>query len=342
MTNKFIFGVANAYLYDEENNVIAQSKTLVDSSINAAIQNVDIRGGQGNPLLARYFHSPEASITLNDTQWNLNFLAKVVGGNVSTGKNVYEEEVVTLGADGVGTVTGTPLAVTGTDVVGWCVNADGDEEKVDFTSKNFTPTGGAEGDVVTIRYYMLDAAARTMTISANFIPAIARLVLEAQLFSSEASTNKIGTVLFEFPRVQLSGGFSVSLTADGVSSTPLEAMALAYTPAGSTEAVLGYVTERVTGTTWYSNVKALAIEGGDFGLTTGQTKQLVVYAIPSDGGAAFRVPVMSDLTFSSSTVGAATVNAAGLVTFVAAGTTTVKATITEKASVDANVVVTCS
>jgi hypothetical protein len=341
MAEKFVFGVANAFAYNTEGDIVFESKTLIDSSITAGIANVDIRGGQGNPLLARYFHTPELSIALNDTQWNLNFLANTVGSAVTTGKNVYDEETVVLGAEGAGTVVGTPLAVTGSTIHGWVTLATGVQEKVEFTGQNFS-CAGAEGSSVTVRYYALDAAARSMTVTANFVPSIVRLVLEVQLFSSQSSTNKIGTVLFEFPRVQLSGGFTVSMTADGVSSTPLEAMALAYSPAGTTDKIFGYVTERVTGAVWSSNVKALAIEGGDFALTTGQTRTLKVYAIPNDGGAAFRVPVLSDLTFASSTVGAATVSNVGVVTFVGAGSTTVKVSITAKNTIDANVVVTCS
>jgi hypothetical protein len=337
----FVFGVANAWAYDTEGTIVFQSKTLADSSLTAAVQAVDVRGGQGNFLLARYFHSPSLDLTLNDTQWNLNFIANTTGSSVTTGKNVYDEESITLAAAGAGTVVGTPLAVEGTTLYGWVILADGTEEKVEFTGKNFS-CAGAEGDVVIVRYYGLDSAARSMTIKNNFIPKIVRLVLEAQLFSSDQAANKVGTVLMEFPRVQLSGGFTVSLTSDGVSSTPMEAAALSYTPAGSNEGVLGYITQRITGTTWHSNVKALAIEGGDFGLTVGQTKQLVVYAIPNDGGAAFRVPSYADLTFASSDATKATVSAAGLVTFVAAGPTTVKCSITAKNSVDANVVVTCS
>jgi hypothetical protein len=340
----FVFGVANVWGYDENENIIFQSKTLADSSITAAVQVVDIRGGQGNFLEARYFHSPELSLTLNDTQWNLNFLSNTTGGSITTGKNVFDEETVVLAAGKAGAVLGTPLAMTGTPIYGWVVLADGTEEKVEFTGKDFvlTGAGATEGSSVTVRYYALDAAARSMTITNNFVPKIIRLVMEAQLFSSDTASNKVGTVLIEFPRVQLSGGFTVSLASDGVSSTPMEAMALSYTPAGSTQGVFGYITQRITNSTWSSNVKALAIEGGDFGLTVGQTKQLVVYAIPNDGGAAFRVPKYADLTFASSDAAKATVSAAGLVAFAGAGPTTVKVSITAKNTIDANVVVTCS
>jgi hypothetical protein len=340
----FIFSVANCWGYDENENIIFQSKTLADSSITAAVQAVDIRGGMGNFLQARFFHSPEVSLTLTDTQWNLNFIANTIGGSITTGKNVFDEETVVLAAGKAGTVLGTPLAMTGTPIYGWVVLADGTEEKVEFTGKDFVlvGAGATEGSSVTVRYYTLDAAARSITITNNFIPKIVRLVLEAQLFSSEAASNKIGSVLIEFPRVQLSGGFTVSLAADGVSSTPMEAAALSYTPAGSTQGVFGYITNRITNSTWHSNVRALAIDGGDFGLTVGQTKQLIVYAIPNDGGAAFRVPKYADLTFASSAVGAATVSATGLVTFVAAGATTLKVSITAKNQIDANVICTAS
>lgn len=333
---KYVFGVANAYLYDSNGDILLESKTLMDSSINSAIQNVDVRAGYGNPLRIVYFHSGELTFTLNDAQWNLNFLARTTGATISTGKNVYKEESVTLGGGGAGTVTGTPLAVTGSTIFGWLYLPSGITEKVTFTSQSFTSSLGAENDICTIRYYALDAAARSAKIPANFIPAIGRLVLEAQLFSTEDSSNRIGTVQFEFPRVQLSGSAQVSLTADGVSSTPMEARALAYTPAGETSQVFGYFNEIITDSNWYDTAAYIAIAGGDRSIahpTT--TAPLLVKVIHTDGTVS--VPPYADIDFSSGTVGTATIGAhTGIITSVAAGTTLIKATVHDKPELDAS------
>jgi hypothetical protein len=340
MADKFIFGVANCYGYDASDNIMFSSKTLVDSSVAASLSQVDVRGGYGNPLLARYFHSPQLTITLNDTQWNLNFLAKNVGATVTTGKNVFKEETITLGAGGAGTITGTPVAMGGTPIYGWVRLVNGTDEKVEFTGSAFTSTGGAEGDSVTVRYYCLDSAAKTATITSNFIPSIARLVLEAQLFSSEQGTGKVGTVLFEFPKVTLSGGFTVSLTADGVASTPLEASALAYTPSGATQSIFGYVTEWLSTGNWYDDCTSLAITSGNFSLaTTTGTKTLEVKAIHADGTVG--IAPNSALNFTSATGAVATAGLhTGLITGVTAGTSLITVVITAKNTIEAQCTVT--
>lgn len=339
MGNRFVFGVANAYGYDAEDNIMFSSKTLLDSSIAASISNVEVRGGWGNPLLATYYHSPGLTLTLNDTQWNLNFLAKNVGGTVVTGKNVYAEETVTLGAAGAGTILGTPLAAQGSTIYGWVSLTNGIDERVEFTGQSFS-CSGSENDVVTVRYYHLDSAAKSATISSNFVPAIARLVLEAQLFGDEQGSSRLGLIQFEFPKVTLSGQFQVQLKADGVSTTPLEAKVLAYTPSGTTQSIYGYFSEVTESANWYDDCIALAIIGGNQAIaTTLGTLALQVRGIHSDGTVS--QPPVADLSFTSGTIGVATVGLhTGVVQGVAAGTTLITVAITSKNTVEAQATIT--
>ena len=73
-------------------------------------------------------------------------------------------------------------------------------------------------------------------------------------------------------------------------------------------------------------------------MTNGTSKQLQVYAIKNDGSAAFLAPV-DGITFASDKTSTATVEG-GLVVASAAGTATIKATITDMPEIDANVIVT--
>lgn len=344
MTKKFLVSTADVYGYDSSGTLILSGKTLLDSSIETTLANTDIRAGRGNQLQYVYYHTAEMNIKLTDSQFNLAFIAANVGKSVVTGANVYKQEDVTLTSGGAGTVTGTPLAVSGSTIYGWVTLANGTTEKVTFSSSNFT-CSGASGDVVCVRYLQFNAAARSLTIPANIVPSILRLVLEADLASSDdTSANIIGKVQIEVPKATLTGAFTLSLTPDGVASTPLMARAIASNDviAGcSSEPTFATIKEVLTNAHWYDNVIGLAIVGGDFGLTTGGTKILSVRAIPGDGGAAFSPPV-ADLTFSSSSTSVATVSSSGLVTYVGVGTSTIKATITAKTTIDANIVVTCS
>lgn len=341
---KFLTSVADVFAYDENENLVFVAKTLSDSSIETTISNAEVRGGKGNPLQFEYYHTAGMTITLTDVQWNLGFIASNVGQSIGTGANIYSEESITLGAGLTGTIVGTPLAVTGATIYGWVTHSDGQTEKVVFSGQDFTATLGAQGDVVCVRYYNLDSAAEYVDINANIVPAIVRLVLDAQLNSSNAgSTSVIGKVETIIYKAQLSGAFTIAMTSDGVSTTPITAMALAddtqATGCEGTE-VYAKIIQTETAANWYDDVIALAIVGGDFSIATGEDKTLEVRAIRSGGQhSAFRPPY-ADLTFNSDTPADATVSAVGLVEWVQAGSAVVKATITANTAIDANVVVT--
>jgi len=339
---KFVVSTADLYAYDSNMNLVLSGKAMLDASIETTLGNTDVRAGRGNQLQYIYYHTAEMTLNISDAQWNLDILSKHVGKEIDTGANIYTEENVTLGVGGAGTVTGTPLAVTGTTIYGWVTQADGTVTRVTFTGSAFTLAGGAENEVVCVRYYALNSAVRSLTIPANIVPSILRIVLVSSLASSDASTNIIGEVQVEVPRASLNGAFTISLTPDGVASTPLMARALASNDlisGCSDEPTYATIKEVIYDANWYDNVVALAIQGGDFSLASG-TRQLVVRAVPQTG-AAF-IPPVADLTFASDDVGVVTVDASGLVTYVAAGTTYVKVSITAVPTIDANVEVTAT
>lgn len=337
---KFMTSVADCFGYDENDNLLFSAKTLLDSSIDVKLASSEVRGGRGNQLLFVYYHSNAMTIQLNDTQWNLGFLGTTVGADVVTGNNIYTEETITLGAGGSGTVLGTPLAIQGANLYGWVTQVDGTIERVTFTGSSFASSTGTSGDSVCVRYYALNSASRSITIPANAIPKICRLVMEASLNSSDESTNKIGIVQFIVYKAQLSGSFTLSLKSDGVSQTPLSAMALAYSDAESaactSDPVYAKVTEILDSANWYDGVTALAISGGDFTLSTPtSTKQLVVYAI-RPGDTPFEPPV-ADLDFTSGTPSKATVGLhTGLVQGVTNGSTLITVAITAAPSIEAS------
>jgi len=334
----FLTSVADVWLYDENDNLVGTSKTLMDSSLELTLSNTDVRGGKGNALQYILYQGADLNVTLTDTQFNLDFLAKTSGQNLATGANVYAEEDVTLGAAGAGTVTGTPIVIQGSTIYGWVTHSDGYVERVTFTGQNFTSAYGAENDVVCVRYFNTNAAAKELTINANIVPSIVRCVMDAQLASSDDSANIIGKVEFVINRLTLSGNFALSMTADGVATTPLTGRALSYTPTSGScanQAVYGTITRVVDSANWYDDVEALAIVNGDLALTDPATEQLLVKAVHTDGSVS--TPPVADLTFASDDAGVATVDSAGLVTTVAAGTTYISVTITAKPAVDAAV-----
>ena len=334
----FLTSVADVYMYDDSTGEeILRGKTLLDSSIEVTLNATDVRGGKGNALLYTYYNTPDMAITINDAKFNLEFIGATVGSAIGTSTNVFKEETVTLGVAGAGTLVGTALVLPGaTTVYAWVRHENSTIEKVTVTANSFTSSVGAENDVVCVRYYALDASAKYVQINANFVPKIGRLVMDCQLADSQDSRNIVGSVQIEIPKFSLSGSFSIAMAADGTAQTPLTGRAFASLDASTGSctnvAALGTIKRIINNATWYSDVIALAWEGGNFSLVNGVDKQMVVWAIPS-AGAPFKPP-FADLTLSSGTVGTATISATGLVESVGAGTTLLKATITAKTDID--------
>jgi hypothetical protein len=339
---KFLTGVADVYLRDVSNgDLLAVGKSLIDSSIEASLSSVDSRGGRGNALRFIYYHSPELKITLNDAQWNLALLAKNVGSSVNVGNNVFMKETIAV-TGGAGSIAGTPLTVYGS-LFGWIEYTDittntTTYEKITFSTKAFTTTLVTAG-TVNVYYYTASASSNQITLSANMIPSVVDLVMEAQLCSKDASTSKIGTVQIRINRCSLTGGFNLQMKADAVASTPLNARALPYTDSAG-NSILGVITEIYDSQNWYDDVVGISVENGDPTLATRTgTKQLVVRAIHSNG--AVGVCPVADLDFTSGTGATATIGLhTGLIQGVTQGTTLITAKITAKTSI--TTAVTCT
>ena len=257
-----------------------------------------------------------------------------------TGASVWTEESVTLGALGVGTVVGTPIVTSTGNIYGWTTDALGNSTRVTFTGSNFTLDGGTLGQVITVRYYQTDASAQQVTISGNFVPAVVRLVLDAQLFSSSGGATggsaKIGNVLIEVANAQLSGAQKIDLKSSGVSNTPLSLSAIA-----DVNNNYATITEVITNSNWYDQVTSLAATVNPITVSTASpTATIDLRAIPVTGSA-FK-PSYQDITFSSSDATKATVSSSGVVTKVATGACSIQCKITAKPAITTNVDVTVS
>jgi len=312
-TRKFLTSVADVYAYDESDNIVFTGKTLLDSSIEVSLGSAPVRGGRGNQLQYIYYHTGEMTFTLTDTQWNLGMLGSTVGSEFELG-NFYKEETLTLTA-GSATASVTPIAFTGSTIYGWATSPLGITQRITFTGSTFTVTGTELTGLWCIRYYTANISdGKSFTIKANMIPEVVKLVMETQLNSADVTTNKIGIVQVIAPTVVLSGGFTISMTADGVANTPLTGTALAYTGAVGTDACgnepyYAKIIEIIDNSNWYDNIYDLSISGGDFDMDVNTTATLVVYAVPNTGNS-FKVP-NAYLTFSklSGTAGEATIGA---------------------------------
>jgi len=359
---KFLTSVADVYGYGEDDAIVFTGKTLLDSSLEVSLGSAPVRGGRGNQLQYIYYHTGEMKFTLTDTQWNLGMLGATVGSDVATNTDSYQEVSVALTSTTGGSMPAgvTPLAFSGSGTIyGWATTHDQSATyRVAFTAgspytfltlaADGSPVLGAIAETVCVRYYVATAAAQYITVKANMIPKVVKLVMEAQLNSADVTSNKIGIVQIIAPTVTLSGAFTLSMKSDGVSNTPLTATALAYNGAPGTDACASEpyyarLIEIVDAANWYDNVIGLSVVGGDFTMAQSASSTLNVFAIPRSG-AAFKAPnadldfaLVGSPTATGTTVGAHTGIVASSTTN---GTAVVKANITAAPTIDTTVTVT--
>jgi hypothetical protein len=343
---KFLTSVADVYGYDNDDNLLFVAKTLLDSSIEVSLGSAPVRGGRGNQLLYTYYHTAEMKFNLTEAQWNLELVGATVGTTYELG-NYYVQETVAVTSSS-GSVSEVPLAFTGTTIYGWATSPLGVTQRVTFSGSvgSFSVTGTETSGNWCVRYYTANVSSgKSITIKASMIPQVLKLVMETQLNSADVTTNKIGMVQIIIPRAQLSGAFTISMKADGVSNTPLTGTALAYTPtatgadACTVDSYYATITEIIDNTNWYDNLLALSIVGGNsVTLTKGESKTLVVYAVPYTGSS-FKVP-NSYISFGSSS-GCATVgaNTGVVVAGSTAGSAIISASATSASSISDTITV---
>ena len=342
MSRQFLAGAATVDMLVGD-QLIATATTLLDSSITVGSTAEEVRGGPGAKLLGKYYHTSTFDINLTDVLFKLEYFAFQTGSAIQQIADVFTSEQVTLGAGGSGTITGTPAVYQSYGTIGWAAKPGSDAyQKITFTEKAFTVAGAKEGDIYCVKYISTDNAARQITISSSFIPSEVTLVMTANLYRADGrgendvnNSSKIGIVQVLVPRFQFNGSMELSMTSTGVANSPIAGSALDNPSADCSDG--GYyaiITEQLSGSSWYDNVFALAIEDSDIELaTTTGTATLSVYALPLNG-AAFKPPY-EDLTFTSAANGTATVTQEGVVTGVAKGSTTVTVSIKNKAGVEA-------
>lgn len=328
---KFLVSVADVYGYTQDDQLLFSGKTLLDSSIETTISNTDIRAGQGNALQYVLYHSAEFTAAITESQFSLEYLALNTGSAITSGVEMYVEETVTL-TNGAGAVLKTPTIPGDTIAYGWVLFEDGKTERVTFSGKTFTTARTSSNEVTCVRYYAADSSAREVRINSNMMPSTIKLVMEASLCSSDATTNKVGVVQIIVPKASMTGAFTLSMTPDAVASTPLSIRALSYAKVGGgcdgTEPLYARIIEKIDNLNWYDDVDTLGVVGGDFVLANDATRQLEIKAVPSNGSAF--APPYSELTFAGTGVA---VTDAGLVTGKTGGGS-VKVSITAKPDVE--------
>lgn len=291
----------------------------------------------------RYFHDSLLESNITDALFDMTYIALNVGGEITVGGDSLVTESVTTTTANEVTVTGTPVAFGNAGLVGWMtVEGEDNWQPITFTGKTAEVSGLASGTNVCVRYNAYDDAMKQFIIPSNVIPSEIHVVMTYPLFAattdvqSLSTSSKVGELIVDIPRFQFNGSVELSLTSSGAATSNLSGSALAVndTINCSDMGRYGTVKLRTFGGNWYDNLIAMAVDGAEMSMKTGDTKTLKVVGIFQDKGTTLTgVLNNANLTFTSSSSSVATVSTAGVVTAAGTGTATIEIVATDKPSV---------
>ena len=318
----FLAGVGRALLF-KGNDLIGVAKTLTESTFDFSITAEDVRGGQGNGLLGRYFHDSNMQVTLVDAMFDLQYMALSLGVNLESGGLSVKEEELAVGTDGTVTASETPVAFNGS-MIGWYKKPSDTEWSIGtLTGSKMSISGESQNDPYSVKYFYINENAKSIKIKSQYVPSELHVVIMNDLYSgdvgSQSDATRYGRLITDIPRLQMDGNQTLNLTATSAATINLTGSALAVLSGDTCEEdpFYGTMTEEIYGAKWQDDVVALAVENSDIELAKSASETLIVRAVFGAGMASQRKD-NSNFTFSvvdspASTATGTTVNASGVV-----------------------------
>lgn len=198
------------------------STTNTDQGLNTTVSADDLRGGQGAPVITRFYHDVATEITLTDVMFKEAYIRSQLGTNFEAeGKAYYCE---TLPVEGTtATLTKDPADIefgcnTGSKKAVWYATEGKNNwilaEDSELSGKALTINTTKLGETptsVTVRYLASGlSGAIEAKVYANFVPDELFLIITTPLFAGDACSASngaaAGSVQFEIPRFRLNGG----------------------------------------------------------------------------------------------------------------------------------------
>lgn len=164
-------------------------------------------------LFGKYYHDAALTVSITDVMFGLEYIGFITGTTPKQGGIVLKEEQVTVGGGG-GSVSlaETPVAFSGS-MIGWYRKVNETAWSIgNVNGKTMTIPGAKADDVYCVKYFWHNLNARSITISAQYVPKTIHLVLINDLFPGDENTTtvsstspKAGRLITDIPRFNFDG-----------------------------------------------------------------------------------------------------------------------------------------
>ena len=234
--NQFLVSVANAIVRDPNSgSAIAYGTTNLTSAFTLTTQKTDVRGGINNPLLYTYIHDRTVEVKIEEATFDKVYLGLNVGDLVENGSvSVTQTDCITL-SSGSGVLSGSAT----TDPVNLFLS--------DGTIAVVTPVSGsvffyaAGSSTMVTAVYKTMVASDQITVQTITPPSVVDLTLIGEVRDNTGVI--IEYLQINIPRFQVSGNYTLSFAANGVSTQALDGYAL---ETASTDCTSGAYYAKVT------------------------------------------------------------------------------------------------
>lgn len=322
------------------------SNKVQTNQLTTSVNMGAINAGVGNPVVINLPDTSQVNLTLTAADLSLEARALSTGGTIGYNGVIPVMESITATGTSI-QVTGIPTAAYGMDKPYAYIDKAGEAYEVDPDTGLISGFTAVDKQSYCVRYFSKAASAKELTLSTVFAPAVEVAYIRIPCYSAQGSSanqgSKCGDLYIWIPRMQFSGNAATDGSQTTAATTDISGSALSYDAAvqsgvceESAMTALAYMVYMPLGGATVS-VEGLAIVGGEIAVTVGGDVQTPVkYVI----NGVLVQPDYADLTYTITDTTTATVDANGLITGAAAGSTEITVTLADPAlSVVANVTV---
>ena len=343
----YVKGVAERRYYDfSTGNIVGLDKVASEAAFTASATLQEITGGFGNPLVGVLPDSVRLTGTYTSQAFSLETRRLITGGRLEYNAPAAICETIVAAASTL-TVSKTPVKHLGqpaSDTNCWCYvkpqgasTYAGTNYEVDPDTKQVVNFVANVGDTYEVFYFASNASAQSLAIPEQYNPTVVTVETKYGVYANQNNSVSGGTLqgwlYFIVPRAICTGDAGLSAGQTTNATTDGSWMALGDSEDGLTcddctglNKNLGYYVYVPCGDP-AAEVQALAVPGGGISVVVDATKQIPVkYVMPND---TLVQPTYSDLSYTSAATATAEVNANGVVTGKAAGSTTITITLTK-------------
>ncbi|WP_107838609.1 hypothetical protein [Metasolibacillus meyeri] len=300
--NEFLVSVSEVkYFEPQTNNLILNGKTKLDASMQQQMQSQLINAGKGSKGIYEYNYQKELTFKITEATFDMKYLAMQNGTSILRELGDYfADEFITLDSTGKGTLPNTPFGTVHVQA------SNGEYVQVVANGNEFTYPALADKEVNVV--YVYKEVMDTVKITGDAFPKAVKMVMNADI---NTRNGKVGEMQIIVPQFKPDGALELSMTHDGVSSTPMSGRALADNKGVyAIISIKRFDQDTVEVHSLYVDKPELTLEAG---LTPADSELVTVYG--QRGGLYGTIKLdNTGLTFTSDNATIATVNASGVIT----------------------------